>query len=76
MSQWRKPMPKYKVVTTWVVEVADDEVQRATKGYGQNVDPKQLAVFKAVQKSIEVAMGEGQWEKGLSVYFDVTEITN
>jgi hypothetical protein len=67
---------KYKVVTTWTVEVSDTEVQRAAKGYGRNVDPKQLATFKAIQKSIEVAMGEGQWDGGVAVYFDVTPVTN
>lgn len=67
---------KYKVVTTWTVEVSDDEVRRAERGYGQPVDPKQLATFKAIQKSIEVAMGESQWGGGMSVYFDVTPVTN
>jgi hypothetical protein len=67
---------KYKVVTTWTVEVSDAEVQRAAKGYGKDVDPKQLAVFKAIQKSIEVTMGEGQWDGLVAVYFDVTPVTN
>jgi len=47
-------------------------VQRAAKGYGKDVDAKQLATLKAIQKSIEVAMGEGQWDGGVAVYFDVT----
>jgi hypothetical protein len=38
--------------------------------------PKQLATFKAIHKSIEVAMGEGQWNGGVAVYFDVTPVTN
>jgi hypothetical protein len=38
------------------------------------VDPKQLAAFKAIQKSIEVAMGEGQWDGGVAAYFDVTPV--
>jgi hypothetical protein len=67
---------KYKVVTTWTVEVTDAEVQRAAKGYGKDVDPKQLATFKAIQKSIEIAMGEGGWDDSVSVYFDVTPVTN
>jgi hypothetical protein len=67
---------KYKVVTTWIVEVSEDEVRRAAKGYGKDVDPKQLATFKAIQKSIEVAMGEGQWNGGVDVYFEVTAVTN
>jgi hypothetical protein len=67
---------KYKVVTTWVVDVSEAEVQRAAKGYGQDVNPKQLAVFKAMQKSIEVTMGEGTWDEWVSVYFDVTPVTN
>jgi hypothetical protein len=67
---------RYKVVTTWTVEVTDAEVQRAAKGYGQDVDPKQLAVFKAVHKAIEVTMGEGSWDEWVSVYFDVTPVVN
>lgn len=67
---------RYKVVTTWTVEVTEAEVQRATKGYGRDADPKQLAVFKAMMKSIEVTMGEGSWDQWVSVYFDVTLITN
>jgi hypothetical protein len=67
---------KYKVVTTWTVEVSDAEVQRAVQGYGKDVDPKQLAVFKAMVKSIEVTMGEGTWDEWVSVYFDVTPVTN
>ena len=67
---------RYKVVTTWTVEVTDAEVQRAARGYGKDVNPKQLATFKAIQKSIEVAMGDGTWDQWVSVYFDVTPITN
>lgn len=66
---------KYRVVTTWTVEVTDAEVRRATQGYGMTVDPMQLATFNAIQKSIEVAMGEGQWNE-VSLYFDVTPVTN
>ena len=44
---------KYKVTTTWIVEVTEAETQHSEKGYGQPVDPKKLAVFKAVQRSVE-----------------------
>ncbi len=67
---------QYKVVTTWTVTVLDAEVERAAKGYGGNVDPKQLAVFKAIQRAIEVTMGEGTWDEWVSVYFDVTPVVN
>jgi hypothetical protein len=67
---------RYRVTTTWTVEVSDSEVQRASKGYGRDVDPKQLATFKAIERSIQVAMGEGQWDDGVAVYFDVVAVTN
>ena len=40
---------RYKVVTTWTVEVTDAEVQRAARGYGKDVNPKQLATPKAIK---------------------------
>lgn len=67
---------KFKVTTTWTVEVTDEEVKQAEKGFGQPVDPQKLAVFKALEKSIEVASGDGQWSNGVSVYFDVVPVTN
>ena len=67
---------KYKVTTTWIVDVTEQEVEQAKKGYGKNVDPKQLATFKAMVKSIEVTMGEGTWDQWVSVYFDVTPMAN
>jgi hypothetical protein len=67
---------KYKVVTTWTVEVTEDEVQKATKGYGKPVDPRQLAVFKALMKSMEVSMEVGTWDEVVAVHFDVTLVTN
>ena len=67
---------KYKVTTTWTVEVTDAEVRSASAKVGMEVDPKKLATFKAIHKSIEVALNEGQWDGGVSVYFDVEPITN
>jgi len=67
---------KYKVVTTWTVEVTDEEIRGAEAKVGMTVDPKKLATFKAIHKSIEVALNEGQWDGGVSVYFDVEPVTN
>jgi len=67
---------KYKVTTTWTVEVTEEEVRRACERYGKAVDPKQLATFKAIQRSIEVVMDEAKWNGGVDVYFDVTPVTN
>jgi hypothetical protein len=66
---------KYKVTVTWVVEVGEAEVRQAAKGYGREVDPRQLAVFKAVEKTLEVVSGQGQWDNTKTT-FDVTEMTN
>lgn len=67
---------KYKVITTWTVEVTEQEIQRAKTGYGKLMDARQLAVFKAMQRSMEVAMGEGRWDEVIGVYFDVFPIAS
>lgn len=66
---------KYKVTVTWVVEVSEQEVQRAEQGYGRTIDPRSLAIFKAIEKTLEVATGQGQWDNDKTT-FDVTELTN
>ncbi|VVB51600.1 Uncharacterised protein [uncultured archaeon] len=70
------PTRRFKVVTTFTVEVTEEELLAAERIAHQEVDPKKIAVFKAMTKAVEVVVYEGHWGEGVMVYFDVEEVVN
>jgi hypothetical protein len=45
---------KYLVTKRWVVEVTEDDVKRFSARAGRDIDPRQIAITKAVQLLVEL----------------------
>jgi hypothetical protein len=48
---------KYLVTKRWVVEVTEDDAKRFSARAGRELDPRQIAITKAVQEFVELLSG-------------------
>jgi len=48
---------KYLVTKRWIVEVSEADVKRFSERAGRELDPRQIAINKAVQQFVELLDG-------------------
>jgi hypothetical protein len=64
---------KYLVTKKWVVEVSEDDVKRFSARAGRELDPRQIAIYKAIEKMVELLHAQIQdpGSTGEQMAFDV-----